>query len=296
MHMLVWMCYLMLISLQGARSAQTHRPLGGPSLSARLDAAAWPLAVAFGAGAASAYAIAGDLRRTSDGGRLSAWGVRLRVLGVVATAGSAAFLVASSIPRIEPWLAEGLGSMIGPAECVMVLTALASLGAGIAARGILPSSSDDAPAPRRWRRIARAIGRTSAVVVLLAFAALAVHAAAFESKPQFWYRLTFDELKEWTLVSWRWHVHQWFLTIVVFPHYLCATLGFYWLVGAALGALLRKGGPPAPFDAVWNDRATARRFLGYWTALTVLCISAIPVFFVGGLVVMNAAFSWLDAP
>src|SRR5262249_45694386 len=83
-----------------------------------------------------------------------------------------------------------------------------------------------------------------------------------------------------------------FLALAGNPEFWFPTLAAPWLLRWILAS--RGRAALASFDELTRTRATALRFLALWPALTILCVSALPIFALAGLTLFHAFLSPLS--
>ncbi len=173
--------------------------------------------------------------------------------------------------------------LLGPRQLGVVLVAIASLSAGVVARAIGRCNESIAAERPSNSGIGQRLGRAAVCLALFAMISLAGakvwRIMGYPSIPGPWDR-TSDAV---TVVLSRW-VLLW-----------DAPLPLVFWVPALVWAIyesLRLCGPWAPdrltaFDAAVLSWSKAGRFLCFWSALTVLCVCALPAIFVAALVVYH---------
>ncbi len=109
------------------------------SLFKRLNAAGLPGGLALASVLATAVWIGRDLRQAASdvaGKPLSRWRLFYRIATFTAMVAATTYLLGTTIPRIHPWLSDGIWTLLGPRQLGVVLVAIASLAAGVVARAI----------------------------------------------------------------------------------------------------------------------------------------------------------------
>jgi len=298
--------YLVLIAIDAVSNAMTRPPIvPRVPLVARLARAGLESAATVAAALATAAWLAEDLRGAArdpaSARKPRSWaGVAARSATAAATAGGGTYLLFATIPRVQPWLAEGLWMIVDPAAAATIVCGFAGLAAGIAARSAAHLAGaegvGEAPAaivrrPRAWPP--RLLGAAGCLV------AAEVAASAI-------LKIRGDEAARWYVP---WSLSRW-LEALRYPTSMLGVpgsppgpgsapdnLGELLLLGAApwlairLLALVAGGtsGPPAPLDVVAGDRLAFGRFLGWWAALAGLMLAALPTMAVAGV----ALTGWL---
>jgi len=255
-------------------------------LAKRINAAGLPGGLALLGILATGVWLGRDLRQAASDGAgkpLSLWRLLYRIVTFTAMVAATIYLVETTIPRIHPWLSDGIWMLLGPRQLAFVLVAISSLSAGLVSRAIGRRTESIAPERPSSSGIGQRLGRAAVCLAFLAMIFLAV-------------------AQVWRIMGFQWIHGPWdrianALTVVLSSWDLLwgppLPLAF-WVPALAWSVWesLRLCGPWAPdrltaFDSVVLSWSNAGRFVCYWSALTVLCVCALPAVFVAALVVYH---------
>ena len=198
-----------------------------------------------------------------------------------------AWLLWVTIPRISPWLSEGIGMVVSPDLCWAIVLGFAGLSFGIVARASVPAQETrNAEGSKRSRGL-RVIGLvmlvlTGVEVVLSLVMEGLVRGGILESSGShgFGGLIVFGE---WLLSSPRWLSDR-IWGVAMSPCWLVLAILEAWLAWRIGGLLVTPPSHATPIDLLLADRGSVRTNLTRWLALTVLMLAALPTLFVAGLV------------
>jgi hypothetical protein len=256
------------------------------SLISRINDAGIPAGLALVSVVATSVWIGRDLRQEASdvaGKTLSFWSVLYRIATLAATVAAATYLIATTIPRIHVSLSDGIWRLLGPRQVLLVFVAVASLSAGVVARAIGRRTESVDPEPQSPFRIRRRLGWAAVCLVLVAVI-LVAFARIWRAMGYPWINVPSDLIANAVAaVMSNWDA-LWDPALPL-AFWVPALAWAFW-------ETLRLCGPWAldrltAFDAVALSWSSAGRFVCYCSALTVLCLCALPTFFVAGLVVYH---------
>jgi len=288
--------YLVLISLEAVTNAMYHRPMAGPGLAARLLGAGIHAGVAWLACMALAVVLARDFERARRGEPWAtirrAWFLRLGLLATAAALGLHVALV--TIPAINANLAEGFQGILGPTEVGMILSGVGLLAAGMAARTLFSRPAGEKPV---WlARVSIGIRWTILGVGVLWFLVNATGSPTLDpDTPRVirWVFAVSDSItRMWGLLPDAF-VAGLFLVFTV-SNVLWIMLGLGMVLLLFELAIGRAASDVAPFDRLAIEPALVRRFLWLVIGLVVVCLAALPTFFVAGQSLLNLRFFAAD--
>jgi hypothetical protein len=280
--------HLVLVAMEAVALWFKHEHIARVGLLTRIDRAAGSAAVALVAAMATAAWISRDLRRAAAGDgnpSLTRWELLYRIATFLVITACTAHLIDTTIPHIQEWFLPGVLIALTPRDMAVVVAAFGLLCAGIVARAIGRSAEavETPPATGRWSRF----GSAAAVLFWLGLIVVTVEKILAELGYPPDLLLPSNLLGETAASALSWLVRNW-------DEYLWgAPLPIVFWFPAFLWAAIetaRRCGPTAPdrmasFDAAFLSWARAGKFLGLWTPLSILCLCALPILFVAGLVV-----------
>jgi len=292
--------YLILLALDAVTNAMIRAPMTPRApLFDRLARSGLEAAATGAACLATAAWVAEDLRRAAHDPRSArgprSWpGVLARLATTSAAAIGGVYLLLVSHPNVHPQLAEGFATIVDPITAATIALGFAGLAAGLAAGGSArlatdggagPESVGSRPPSRVWtRRLVHSAGCLVAAEIIAA-AVLAIRGVTERR----WYAPI--DLPTWIDLlryptGWLGSSSSWpgLSSPLDHPGDLLILLAAPWIVVRLL-ALIAGGtaGPPPALDEIAADRLALGRFLGWWAALTVAMLAALPAYFLGGL-------------
>ena len=217
----------------------------------------------------------------------------------VAAATGAAWLLAVTMPGLDPWLAEGLWVVVDPRNAAVLVLGFAGLALGLVARAAdrpgRPESDESEQRPRAWRW---------GILGKLLFTLILIDVIAARAIDLILVRRVTDGGPingTWTpWVGWVDAGFDWLQTVLPLrqfrPWYLFETPDFValalleaWLAWRVAALLLSSAGDtPTPIDANLANPRTTVRFAIRWAALTVLMVAALPASFLTGVALLQA--------
>jgi hypothetical protein len=280
--------YLILIAIECVSNATERPPVPRPGLWARLIMAGWQSLAAGLLLLITALWVESDLRLRRDrpgepeGVPVSWRYVAVRLLSALATACAGFYMLFVTLPLLHGNLAAGIWLLIRPREVVAIVIGFGALSAGLAARALAPAGAPLARGhPGLMRRVVGTVlglvGLAIGALMMLRYAAMSavddttggplagVLAAAKE--------LSVATADPWGLLR---------LELVLTGGCMC------WLAYQTVLLLFERPGEGlGALDAVALSRGRFVRFLCCWAGLTVVCLTALPAFFVGGIVLFH---------
>jgi hypothetical protein len=287
----VWFhAYFSLLNCEFVTIAMRQRPVPGPGVSARLLHAGGEAAIAGAMCLTLALAVARDFERLRRGESVTTTrpGRCVRLFLLVAAALGGVVISRVSIPALHEWQAEGFRVVVSPAEIAMIVSGFSVLAGGLAARTIAGPARERPPEPLVWLSACIRLGLLG-VVLLAALAKLppvssfdpgvppfALNAVAFVREPlaDFWNRLP-DPI---TIALAHWFEGE----RAVWTLMTAATIGLVLELAIRSGRAMQS-----PFDRLAELPQMTRPFLWLVAGLTTVALSALPILFVAGLVVVH---------
>jgi hypothetical protein len=280
-------------AVRNAMSGPFALRFAGPGLHVRVLRAGTESAPALVCCLVLGLLIARELRRPAPGpgGVVGARrGVLALLAATAATVAGAAWLLAVTIPRLEEWLAEGLGATIDPTNAALVVLGFAGLALGPVARAsdrpgqIGPDAADGRPR-LPWAGLLLKLAVVVVLLHVIVARGLEIAGRFAESSVRWIDRL--NAALEWvgSLVL----IRPW--AFFESPEWLVLALAQAWVAWRVARLLVAPiVDEPAPIDASLGDRRALGRFATRWGALTVLMVASLPAMFVAGLALLDALF------
>ncbi len=277
--------YLVIVAVEAVSNAMYHASYPGPGLSARLLRSGADAIVACTLCASLAMILASDFERAR---RAEPWatarvGRSLRIVLLLATVATGAYLMNVSIPRIHRALAEGLSQVLMPGVVCWIIGGVGTFALGLAARSIVPRSTCALPAWLVW--LSR-LFRYGLLAVLL-LSALKHLPASMQMPPGV------PPTIGWAIdVVGQARTQAWSLLpspVVVAMNYGLAPDQLRWLIAFVFVSPLvvellvrRAAEQDAPFDVAFRTPRTLIEFIWLTAALVVVCLVALPTLIVAG--------------
>ncbi|MGO9467114.1 MAG: hypothetical protein ACLQVF_23475 [Isosphaeraceae bacterium] len=274
------------VSLDALPDAQ-RPPAKRVSLAKRLDEAGLSGGLALVTALATAVWIGRDLRQAASDVAdkpLSRWRLFYRIATITAMVAATTYVLRTTIPRIHPSLSAGIWMLLGPEELGVVLVAIASLSAGVVARAIGRRNESIAAEQPSRSGTGQRLGRAAVCLALSATIYVALVRASRTLG------------NDWMLGPWWGRIaHAVTVVLSLWDLLWSPPLPLAFWVPALAWAIwetVRLCGPWAPdrltaFDAAVLSWSNAGRFLCFWSALSVLCVCALPAIFVAALAVYH---------
>jgi hypothetical protein len=284
---------LVLVALEAVHNAMPPPYRAGrDGLSVRLLRAGIETVPAMLAGLWLALLVARDfeMQRWARPWAATRGGWLLRIASFAAAVATAAIVVLVAMPTVTPHWVAGYRHVLEPEIVLMVLAGFGAFAAGLAARALAPPQVG--PENRRMARIA-AVATPSLLLMIVLLSALQCLPASSQLDP--WLPAVVGRICDIAREIPTWlgglmpdygdtNLFAWFGPERLAWAMAMGAVGLLVLELAAAGA---PGRGNAPFDTVCDSPGRAARFTWLTTALTAVCVVAMPTLLVIGQVIVH---------
>jgi hypothetical protein len=290
--------YLVLIAMEAVKNALHHNLVTGPTLETRLLRAGLGAAIAALICLWLALVVAGDFDQAR---RQQPWSTTrrmrlLRVVSLLATLAAGSYLAGVAIPAINPWLVDGFTHVLVPDVVFTVIVGFFAFALGLAARSVVHQAVRQKP---RWLVRLWAVLQPGVLglVVVSALTCLPT-SAQFEPGVPSQIRRVIDRIQH--VQGWLWSlVPEWIVLDLqpwLAPERLVWILTIFALLSLVCELALRltSWSDDALFDRAFESPLQAVQIAWLASALTVLCLVALPTLMIGGLVILHIRLNAAD--
>jgi hypothetical protein len=289
--------YLVLQALEAVSNARNLAPHGGPGLAARLLGSGRDAAMALLACVALALVVARDFdrarRRLPWAKTPGGWFVRLLSLFIALLAGI--YIVVVTIPAIHPSFGQGFVEVISPRILLLTVAGFGLFALGLAARAVAPGQPIDKPA---WLCWLAALCRYGLLLVfwLSAMKHLPASSAIARATPSIVGRVI-DVVG--SCQAWAWGLLPY--PVVVALNYCLEFEQLQWVLAAIFVSVVvieltttKTSTLAAPFDAIFGSVRSTLHVAWLASALTLVCLVALPTLVVAGQLVVHVQLNLED--
>ncbi len=236
------------------------------------------------------------------------WGGMIARAATVALAAlGSAYVLFVSMPKLDPWMSEGLAAAVPPSLIATILLGFAALAAGLSARAAAHLTSGAAPgdrpdgreSPKRglgpWPR--RLIGGVIALVCL-EITASAVQAILRDLELRWYIPLSLENWMSIIRVPAGWFGNSavasgWGVPVDHLDDLVIGTAAI-WLT-IRMVALIAPGssGKTSALDAIAADRLALGRYFGWWIGLTTMMLASLPILAILGVTLIHFVVRWV---
>jgi hypothetical protein len=214
-----------------------------------------------------------------------------RLFSVCCTVSAGVYLLRITLPYLHESLARGLANVVQVPEALAIVAGFSVFSAGLAARALLPQPTGGEANGRHLGRMRWVLGTLFGLGALVAGALLIMQHLA--SAPIYHdAQGTFARIVNTAKDVQTYLTNQNAIPAVVWRllrlDFLVAAGCLSWVAWEAARLLCTRPSPSiSSLDAVASRPGLFLRFLCSWLGLTVVCLMALPVFFIAGLVLFH---------